>query len=78
MSGKGSRARPLAVSAETYARNWERVFGTSHATVAQSEERRSANAEVGGSSPLGRSFAPQYHHQSGIYYLLTGEEHRDR
>jgi hypothetical protein len=29
-----------------------------HATVAQLEERRSANAEVGGSSPLGRSLGP--------------------
>lgn len=71
-NGKGSRARPLAVDTDTFARNWERTFnldaiapGSSYATdarlvepnatIAQLEERRSANAEVGGSSPLGRS-----------------------
>ncbi len=34
MAGKGSRPRPLAVDAETFAANYARIFGAARASVA--------------------------------------------
>lgn len=76
---KGSNRRPMAITRDEWERNHARTFGTPNATVAQSEERRSANAEVGGSNPLGRSDALWDAFNRGDmeqFYQLV--EHRDR
>lgn len=49
--GKGDKPRPLSVTRDAFASNWERTFGRKRAEEAQPEERRACTPEVAGSTP---------------------------